>query len=203
LTVLVTSAVIVICLVIRRHYDDTREQLAKADALFAGPAPEIPAAPDLALDPAQPTAILLVGRHRGASMHALLWVQRLFPNHFRNFIFLAVGEVDAKSYDGVEHLERLQNTISQSLAYYVAQCRKHGLAAAQRAAFGTQPVQEFVALAHKAMEEYPNSVCFASKLIFKRVNFLTAWLHNRTPLEIQSRLHQEGKQMVLLPMNVS
>ncbi len=203
LTVLVTSAVIAMCLLIKRHYDDTREQLAKVDALFTESAPDIDPAQIAELDPLQPTAILLVGRHRGASMHALLWVQRLFPGHFRNFVFLAVGEVDSKSYEGEEQLERLQHTISQSLAYYVAQCRKHGLAAEPRVAFGTQPVTEFISLAQKAMEEYPNSVCFASKLIFKRVNFLTAWLHNRTPLEIQSRLHQEGKQMVLLPMNIS
>jgi len=45
-------------------------------------------------------------------------------------------------------------------------------------------------------------VCFASKLIFRQVNFLTAWPHNQSPLEIQTRLHQQGKQMVLLPMNV-
>ncbi|PTB19683.1 amino acid transporter [Trinickia symbiotica] len=202
LTVLVTGLVIAICVAIKRHYDDTHEQLAKADALFAGPAPQLDSEPSASLDPAQPTAILLVGRHRGASMHALLWVQRLFPGHFRNFIFLAVGEVDAKAYEGEEHLDRLQREITQSLAYYVGQCQKHGLAAQQRAVFGTEPVQEFVSLAQQTMAEYPNSVCFASKLIFKRVNFLTAWLHNRTPLEIQSRLHQEGRQMVLLPMNV-
>ncbi len=202
LTVLITGLVIAICVAIKRHYGDTHDQLAKADALFAGPASQLDAEPNAWLDPAQPTAILLVGRHRGASMHALLWVQRLFPGHFRNFIFLAVGEVDAKAYEGEEHLDRLQREISQSLAYYVGQCQKHGLAAQQRAAFGTEPVQEFVSLAQQAMDEYPNSVCFASKLIFKRVSFLTAWLHNRTPLEIQSRLHQEGRQMVLLPMNV-
>jgi hypothetical protein len=43
-------------------------------------------------------------------MHALVWVQRLFP-HYSNFIFLAVGEVDAQSYEGQQHLNRLQQTI--------------------------------------------------------------------------------------------
>ena len=57
-------------------------------------------------------------------------------------------------------------------------------------------------LASSTLDEYPNAVCFASKLIFRRVNFLTAWLHNQTPVELQARLHVEGKQMVLLPMNV-
>jgi len=117
-------------------------------------------------------------------------------------IFLAVGEVDAQSYEGTEHLERLRQTISASLDYYVAFCRRHGIAAEYRIDFGTDPVDEFIKLAGATMEEFPNSVCFASKLIFKRVNILTRWLHNHTPVEIQTRLHQEGKQMVLLPMNI-
>lgn len=52
------------------------------------------------------------------------------------------------------------------------------------------------------MNDFPNSVCFASKLVFARINFLTAWLHNQTPQEIQQRLHLTGKHMVLLPMKV-
>jgi hypothetical protein len=135
-------------------------------------------------------------------MHALLWVNRLFPNHFKNVIFLAVGEVDAQSYEGAEHLEQLRQTISASLDYYVGFCRRHGIAAEYRIDFGTDPVDEFIKLAGATMEAFPNSVCFASKLIFKRVNILTRWLHNHTPVEIQTRLHQEGKQMVLLPMNI-
>jgi len=203
LTVLVTSAVIAVCFLIRRHYSDTRAQLAKEDALFADV--PLPAADDIApakLDASQPTAILLVGKHRGASMHAFLWVNRLFPGHFKNFIFLAVGEVDAQSYDGAEHLEHLRGIITSSLEYYVAHCRRHGIAADYRISFGTHPLGEFMKLAEATMDEFPNSVCFASKLIFKRVNFFTAWLHNQTPVEIQTRLHQQGRQMVLLPMNV-
>ncbi|MGF6777402.1 APC family permease [Paraburkholderia sp. GAS334] len=203
LTVLVTGAVVALCLVIKRHYSETRALVAKEDALFSGAPPDvgdasIPGKPDTS----QPTAILLVGKHRGASMHALLWVNRLFPDHFKNVIFLAVGEVDAQSYEGAEHLQSLRQTISSSLDYYVAHCRRHGIAAEYRIAFGTHPVGEFIKLAESTMDEFPNSVCFASKLIFKRVNFLTAWLHNHTPVEIQERLHLQGKQMVLLPMNV-
>jgi amino acid transporter len=203
LTVLVTSAVVALCFLIKQHYDDTRAQLAKEDALFAGPPPQVDEATAPGIpDPSQTTAILPVGKHRGASMHALLWVNRLFPGHFKNVIFLAVGEVDAQSYEGAEHLERLRKTISTALEYYVAHCRRHGMAADYRIAFGTHPVGEFMKLAGTTMDEFPNSVCFASKLIFKRVSFLTAWLHNQTPVEIQTRLHLQGRQMVLLPMNV-
>lgn len=57
-------------------------------------------------------------------------------------------------------------------------------------------------LASSTLDEHPNAVRFASKLIFRRVNFLPAWLHNQTPVELLARLHVDGKQMVLLPMNV-
>jgi hypothetical protein len=202
LTVLVTSAVVAACFLIKRHYNDTRAQLAREDAIFSDMPPATDETALAKPDPSQPTAILLVGKHRGASMHALLWVNRLFPDHFKSFIFLAVGEVDAQSYEGAEQLDRLQKTIKSSLEYYVAHCRRHGIPAEYRIGFGTHPIGEFMKLADTTMDEFPNSVCFASKLILKRVNFLTAWLHNQTPVEIQTRLHQQGRQMVLLPMNV-
>jgi hypothetical protein len=202
LTVLVTGLVIAVCVLIRGHYTATRAELAQADVLFSGNAPLIDTGSIRTLDPTQPTAIVLVGKHRGISMHALLWVQRLFPGHFKNVIFLAVGEVDSQSYEGQEALLRLQQTIDDSLRYYVASCQNHGLAADTRAAFGTNPVLEFTNLVEAAAAEYPNNVCFASKLVFRNVNFLTAWLHNQTPTELQARLHLQGKQMMLLPMNV-
>jgi len=201
LTVVVTSAVIGICLLIKGHYVEIRKHLAEADAVFAGDPDCIAEATPPSLDPKQPTAVVLVGRHRGVGMHALLWVQRLFP-HYKNFIFLAVGEVDAQSYEGQQHLRRLQETIETSLRYYTEYCHSHGLPAESRAAFGTDPGAQFIKLAEKTMEQYPISVCFASQLIFSRTNFLTAWLHNQTPLFIQRRLHLKGKQIVLLPMRV-
>jgi len=202
LTVLVTGLVIALCLYVKRHYTATRAELARADALFAGAPPLVDAGRLRPLDPSAPTAILLVGKHRGVSMHALLWVERLFPGHFKNVIFLAVGEVDAQSYEGQETLHRLQQTVGESLRYYVACCQRHGLAADARAAYGTNPLREFMRLVDAVTAEYPNSVCFASKLIFRHVNFITAFLHNQTPIELQEQLHLQGKQMVLLPMNV-
>ena len=58
-------------------------------------------------------------------------------------------------------------------------------------------------LADQVYAKYPNTVCFASKLIFTRTSLFTRWLHNRTPQELQDRLHSQGRQMVLLPMRVA
>ncbi len=93
-------------------------------------------------------------------------------------------------------------TRSPKLGNDVAHCRRSGIAADYRIAFGTNSVVEFMNLASSTLDEYPNAASFASQLIFRRVNCLTAWLHNQTPVELQARLHVDGKQTVLLTMNV-
>ncbi|KVU48354.1 hypothetical protein WK70_37470 [Burkholderia cepacia] len=79
-SLLATSAVIALCFTINRRYAYTRTQLAKEDELFSGKPPEVdeataPGRPD----PSQPPAVLLVGKHRGASMRVLLRVTGCFP----------------------------------------------------------------------------------------------------------------------------
>ena len=202
-TILITGGVVAVCLAIRWHYSATREQLREIDKLFSGQPMQQDAANPPALDPQLPTAVFFVGKNRGVSMHALLWVQRLFHGHFKNFIFLSVGEVDAQSYDGQGALRTLRYEIENSLRYYVNFCHSHGLAAKSYLAFGTDPVEELIKLSDQASREFPNSVCFASKLIFASESFFTRWLHNQTALAIQQRLHIIGQQMVILPMKVA
>jgi amino acid transporter len=202
-TILITGLVIAVCLAIRRHYDAARAQLRKADQLFDVKVPWDESRPGPALDPQAPTAVMFVGKHRGVGLHALLAVLRMFPGHYRNFIFVSVGEVDAQSYGGEGALRTLRYTIENSLRYFVRYCHAHGLAAEYYIGFGTEPTGEFMKLADQVVAKYPNSVFFASRLMFERINFLTRWLHNRTPQELQERLHFTGRQMVLLPMRVA
>lgn len=200
-TVLITGAVIGICLYIRMHYDATREQLRKIDKLFVVK-PIEPVAVPPKLDPAQPTAVFLVSNSRGTAMHTLLWVQRLFPNQFKNFIFLSTGEVDAQSYGGKGALNTLKYVIEACLNYYVNFCHSHGWAATFYESFGTDPVEQLTELAENVVKEYPNTVFFASKLIFQQDSWVTRWLHNQTALAMQRRLHLRGMQMVILPMKL-
>lgn len=202
-TILITGMVIAVCAAIRRHYDDARAQLRKADALFDVKVPWNETGPAPQLVPDAPTALVFVGKHRGVGVHALLWVLRMFPGHFRNFVFVSVGEVDAQSYGGEGALRTLRYTIENSLRFFVRYCHSHGLAAEFYIGFGTEPLEEFMKLAGQVYAKYPNTVCFASKLIFTRTSLFTRWLHNRTPQELQDRLHSQGRQMVLLPMRVA
>ncbi len=203
MTVLITSLVVALCLYIRKHYEETREQLLQAEKLFAQSVKiDDPGLPQK-LDPELPTAIFLVDEHRGVGIHTIMWVLRLFPGHFRNFVFISAGEVDTQSYDSAATIRTMQYKTENALCYYTGFCRSNGLQSTWQMSYGTDPVAVLDQLTLQMMEEYPNSVCFAAQLVFLRDNIFVRWLHNQTSLAMQHRLHMRGKQMIILPMKVN
>lgn len=200
-TVLITGAVVAVCLLIRKHYDETREQLRKIEEIFSGQSYDKLDDPPV-IDHDAPTAIFMISRNRGAGMHTLLWVQRLFPGNFKNFVFLSVGAVDTASYSAEGEIEKLQKEVKGTMNYFVNFCHHHGIAAKSYESYGTDRVGELTKLVDQVSLEFPNSVFFASKLIFVHDNWLTRWLHNQTSLTMQRILHLRGQQMVILPMKI-
>lgn len=200
-TVVITSLVITTCLFINRHYAGIKRKLKQVEEEFSAQRCE-PVATPPPLDRAAPSAVFLVGSSRGGGIHTLLWVQRLFPGHFKNFVFISARAVDAKSYGGEEQLQNLENEVKESLAFYVNYANANGLPSEGRYALGTDRVNELVGLATEAQQDYPESVFFTSKLIFEHENWITKLLHNQTALAIQRRLHLEGMQMFILPMKI-
>lgn len=198
---LIIAAIIGLCVIIRNHYNWARAQVRKVDEIFANqPFGSVTGAPKP--DASLPTAVFLVGSSRGGGLHALLWVQRMFPDHFRNFIFVNARTVDSHSYGGSEDLKLLQMEANVSLTYFVNFCNSKGWAAKSYLAFGTDPIAEAVKLAQQVQAQFPNSIFFASKLVFERENWLIRLLHNEAALAIQRRLHLQGQQMVILPMKI-
>ncbi len=200
-TVAITCAVISICLLIKRHYKGVAKKLAQLDEQLKQPLPEkrLPAVP---IDAQQPTAVILVGKSPGVGMHTLLCVQRIFPRHFKNFIFLSVGIVDVGSFVGQSELEQLRREVDETLNYFVDYCHQYGIAAQAYAAYGTDTVEELSNLAEHVGEKFPNCIFFSSKLIFEHDNWITRILHNETPVTLQRQLHLQGKELVILPMRV-
>lgn len=201
-TVLITGLVVGFCLLIRKHYDETKTKLREIEKLFALSVKTGICTPKK-LDPELPTAVFMVDDNRGVGIHTIMWVMRLFPDHFKNFIFLSVGEVDTQSYDSNATIRSMQYKTENTLCYYASFCEAQGLQATWQMTYGTEPVQALDELAQKIYAEYPNSVCFAAKLIFSHDNLLVRWLHNQTALGLQRRLHLRGQQLVILPMKVN
>jgi hypothetical protein len=112
----------------KKCYVQVDDRLRKASGLLGGRPGATEEAP-LPLARAQPTAVILVGKRRRAGMRMLAWVQRQFPNRFRNFIFVGVGKMDAQTDEDQEEMRRLRETIESSLRHYTRYCHRHGLAA--------------------------------------------------------------------------
>jgi amino acid transporter len=200
-TVVITSLVVSLCLAIHRHYDEVKARLKEVDEIFsAARCPTCENPPPLV--PEAPTAVFIIGSSRGGGLHTVLWVQRLFPDHFKNFVFISAKAVDAQSYGGAEQIKKLETALKRSLSFYVDYCHANGLAATARFALGTDRVDQLVKLAEEVQQEFPNSVFFTSKLVFRNESWLTKLLHNQTALALQQRLHLNGMQMVILPMQL-
>src|SRR5439155_69837 len=80
LTVLATSALIALCMAIRRHYAGVFARLKRLDQIL-GALPS-QAVAKRSLDPKKPTAVMLVGGYSGLGIHSLLTVLKLFPRDF-------------------------------------------------------------------------------------------------------------------------
>ena len=195
------AAIAGLCVAVRRHYEYTKTQLRKIDALFEDVHFGSNAKPPK-IDYEGPTAVFMVGSSRGGGMHALLWVQRMFPQHFRNFVFINSRAVDAHAYGGAQDMEAMKVEANVALRYFENFCHSNGLAAKSYLSFGTDPIDGFVELAARVREDFPNSIYFTSQLVFERDNFLIRLLHNQAALVMQQRLHLAGMQMVILPMKV-
>lgn len=200
LTVVITAALIFLCFMIKRHYVKFHEKLSLIDTQLKQPI-NLPLHPVM-LQPEAPTAVILVGKSPGVAMHTLLNVIRLFPQHFKNYIFISAGIVDVESFAGQEELETMRLSVSENLQYFVDYCQQFGIAAQAYVEFGTDSVQELTELAEMVAEKYSNCIFFASKLIFENDNFITRFLHNETAITLQRNLHLLGKQLVILPMRI-
>lgn len=201
---LITASVVVFCYFIRRHYKQVNAKLQEADKLFTNdaPKPKPKITPEPTFNISQPTAIFFVAKSRGAGMHTLLWVQRLFPNYFKNFIFISVGLVDVKSYGAEETLEKMQREVESNLEFFVNFCQNHNMPVRSYSAYGTDPVDECIRIATEIEKEIPNCIFFASQLVMETDNWFTRQLHNETAFAVQRKLHLQGKQMMILPMKL-
>jgi hypothetical protein len=97
-------------------------------------------------------------------------------------------------------MEAMKLQATTSLKYFESFCRSYGMATDSRLAFGTDAVQTLEKLTTEIQKDYPNTIFFASKLVFKKENLVTRLLHNQAITSLQRRMHIAGQQLMVLPM---
>ena len=200
-TLAVTSALVALCFVIRKHYRTTQTKLATLyDELKTLP-PDTSVVPH-ALDPKAPTAAVLVAGYGGLGIHTTLNIFRFFPSYFKNLVFLSVGVVDSAGFKGEAAIGDLKEKTEEQLNQYLELARRIGMPATSRLALGTDAVDEGEKLCLEVAREFPRVTFFAGKVIFQREAWYQHLLHNETATAIQKRLQWAGKPVVIIPARV-
>ncbi|HJX53351.1 MAG TPA: APC family permease [Polyangia bacterium] len=200
LTLLVTMALIAVCLLVKGHYRAVSRQLALLDADLDnlvgldghGGEP----------DPRKPTAVLLVAGYGGLGVHSMLSIQRTYPGYFANLVFVSVAVHDSGTFKGAAEVDSLRRRVEETLQKYATLAKGLGWNSSYRMAEGLDAVQESTRLCISIAQEFPRVVFFAGKLIWKRETWMQRILHNETAYQVERRLHWKGLAMAVLPVRV-
>ncbi len=202
ITLLITGILIGLCIVIKRRYQAVLSHLSRLDEILDNIPTLTTNEPPPRLNPKSPTAALLVSSFGGLGIHTFLSVQRLFPNYFKNFIFVSVNVIDAGNLKGAADLDNSVEQTQQSLQRYVDLAQKLGFAADYRTSAGTEVLAEAEKLCLQIVKEYPHTIFFAGKLVFEREHWYQRLLHNETAVQFQRRIQFAGLNSMVLPIRV-
>ena len=201
ITLSITSVLIGLCYLIKRHYLNVRKEALKLENILqkVHPGKKFNNEP---LNPKEPTAILLVSSYSGFGLHTWFSINRKFPHFYKNFIFISIAEVDQESFKGSEEMNQLRISVENGLKKYVDLIRSYGLPADYRMDAGTDVVETATKMCQSLVKEFPKSMVFTGKLIFRREHFYQRVLHNETAYAIQRHLQWDGIETVIMPIRV-
>jgi amino acid transporter len=204
ITLLVTAVLVTAAFLIKRHYNQTSQDLchlddlvAAADVQRANPNPVKPV-----FERNAKTAVILVNGYNGLGLHTLFGVLRMFPGVFKSFVFVQVGVVDAGNFKGAAEVDNLKRHIDESNQRYVDYMRLRGFYSEAISAVGIDVVQKASELAPSILERFPNGIFFGGQLVFRHETWFTRLLHNYAVFALQRRFYQQGLPLLILPIRV-
>ena len=201
ITLAVTGGLIVLCLVIHRHYGKVGAKLHRLYRELAT-IPRTHTGDPGPVDPKSPVAVVLVGGYGGLGIHTLLGALNFVPNSFRGVIFVGVGVVDSGGFKGADAVDKLTLQTRRTLEQYVALAHGLGVRATYRMAVGTDVVAELERVCLQISREFRHAAFFAGKIVFQRERWYQRVLHNETAFALERRLQWAGLPMTILPARV-
>lgn len=209
ITLLITGSLIVLSVVIKRHYLETAKLLRRLHTLvqttempvaqISGRAAIVVAPP---FDPQAKTAVLMVNGFNGLGMHTLFNVIRFFGKEFRNFVFVQIGVIDAGNFKGAQEVGHLKEEIKKETARYVDFMHGQGCYAEGLTFVGTDVIDEIEKIGPELLQKFPGAVFFGGQLVFEHETVFTKLLHNYTVFAMQRKFYNQGIPFVVLPIRV-
>jgi amino acid transporter len=205
ITLLITGILAITATYIKKHYNDTYQQLKRLDHQMKIekflPEEGKPAGP-CEYDPRFRTAVLLVNGFNGLGLHSLLNILRLFGKEFRNFVFVQVGIIDAGTFKGAEEMDHLRQTTNADIQRYVQYMNSEGFYAKGLSFVGLDIVEEMEKQTPGILKRYSSAVFFGGQLVFPSESRMNRWLHNYTVFALQRMFYRKGIPFVILPIRL-
>jgi len=190
------------CALVKWHYSKVAKTLGRLNSLIAAAEADPYHRDRQEWSKNAPTAVFLVSGYNGAGLHTVMGVQRIFPEYFKQAVFLSVGAVDFDRFKGQHEVENLKASVETDLKKYVTLAEKWGFASESRAGFGVDLIEELEGLSVAVSKDYPRSVYFCGDLVFHIPSLLTRLLHARTGEELQRRFRDRGLPLIVMPIRV-
>ncbi len=198
ITLAITGGVVVLCLLVKRHYSGVGARLSRSFENLEKLPPQSGTSPG-APNPNMPTAVVLVGAYSGFGIHTTYNVFRAFPGHFKGLVFVSVGVIDSGGFKGEDSIDRLKADTEKMLSRYTELADRLGVPSTSRLVIGTDAVEEAEKVCLEVATDFPQSTFFAGQVIFQRESWVQRLLHNQTAYAIQRRLQLAGRNLVILP----
>ncbi len=207
ITMLITGALVMVAVFIKRHYNKTYDTLKRLDiiveaAVMSGSDIDDKSQPEPVYNPKAKTAAILVNGFNGLGLHTLFSISRLFSGVYKNFVFVEIGPVDAGNFKGADEIEHLNEYVNTESGKYVRYMKEHGYYAEAFTSIGTDVVEEISKLVPKITERFPDIVFFGGQLVFTKESLMDRWLHNYTVFAVQQNLYNQGIPFLILPIRV-
>jgi len=203
LTLFITLTVIIICYLIRGHYQKIKKAMKKFDEVLLLSSIHLVGHPNTKpVNPKHMTAVILVTGYNGYGVNTFLSLIRSFPGLYKNIIFVSIAEIDSGSFKGAEEIEALKTSVQSSLLKYVILAQRLGFCADYRMDVGTDVVETASHLCESIAEEFPKVMFFTAKLVFRHETIFHKILHNETAFSVQRRLQWKGLPVVVLPVRI-
>ena len=202
ITLVITLSFVAVCILVRRHYKQVQSMMKRLDAVMAQVQQMTGRHEAPVRDQAAPTAVLFVRNFGGLGIHSFLNIHRIFPNYFKNFVFISIGVVDWKNFKGAEEVKNLESHIREELTKYVRLSNNFGFYAESIHSVDIDTLDVVEERCEEIQRKYNKAVFFVGKLVFEEENIFTRLLHNQTAFSIQRILQFKGIPSIVLPIRV-
>ena len=198
--ILTTGIMVLICALLKRYYKRYEHLKRELDRTLEVSLKDTSPAKKTT-DIEAPTAVFLV-KGLGAALHTMLWVEKMFPKHFKNYVFVSYGWVDTGSFGSDRALSRLQKNTERVVTYLENFSQQHHVATESITKFGTKPIEDITNVAEDLNTRFHNAVFFASRYVYKEDLNITRFLHSEFSLMVQRRLQNIGTKMLIVPLKL-